>query len=88
MNVNSLKNGDKPEVAVVVEEVLTPQLGINEPSALEMALIDDAIASDRARDKYYGSLGWLGKRKQWSYCTLATVFDCVVKLFAQPLNTI
>ena len=24
-----------------------------------MALIDDAIATGRAKDKYYGSLGWL-----------------------------
>ncbi|MBR8838327.1 MAG: hypothetical protein DSM106950_31075 [Stigonema ocellatum SAG 48.90 = DSM 106950] len=33
--------------------------GIDEPSALEMALIDEAIANGRARDKYYGTYGWL-----------------------------
>ncbi len=59
MNVNALKNGDKPEVTVVAEQVLVPQRGIDEPSAEEMALIDEAIATGRARDKYYGSLGWL-----------------------------
>ena len=56
--VNALKNGDKPEVAVVVEQVM-PTQGMDEPSAEEMALIDEAIATGRAKDKYYGSLGWL-----------------------------
>ncbi len=57
MSVNALKNGDKPEVAVVVEQV--PTHGVDEPSAEEMALIDEALANGRAKDKYYGSLGWL-----------------------------
>lgn len=57
--VNALKNDDKPETSVVVEQVLIPQPNIDKPSAEEMALIDDAIATGRVRDKYYGSLGWL-----------------------------
>ena len=35
------------------------QVGIDEPTAEEMALIDNAIANGRARAKYCGSLGWL-----------------------------
>jgi len=36
-----------------------PTKTIDEPSALEMALIDEAITNGRARDKYYGTQGWL-----------------------------
>ncbi len=43
--------------------------------AIAYFLVGGAIATGRARNKYYGSLGWLGKRKQWSHCALATVFD-------------
>lgn len=57
--VNALKNGDKPACAVVVEQVLVPTHGVDEPSAEEMALIDDALANGRAKEKYCGSLGWL-----------------------------
>ena len=56
--VNALKNGDKPEVAVVVEQVM-PTHGVDKPSAEEMGLIDEAIANGRAKEKYCGSLGWL-----------------------------
>jgi hypothetical protein len=58
--INALKNGDKPEVTVVVEQVVSTH-SVDEPSAEEMALIDNdnAIATGRAKDKYYGSLGWL-----------------------------
>ena len=55
--VNALKNGDQPEVTVIVEQVVATN--IHEPTALEMALIDEAIANGRAQDKYCGSLGWL-----------------------------
>ncbi|MBR8835772.1 MAG: hypothetical protein DSM106950_17575 [Stigonema ocellatum SAG 48.90 = DSM 106950] len=46
----------KPQVRdTEVEQALS----IDEPTAEEMALIDDAIANGRARDKYYGTHGWL-----------------------------
>ncbi|MBR8836970.1 MAG: hypothetical protein DSM106950_23940 [Stigonema ocellatum SAG 48.90 = DSM 106950] len=46
----------KPQVR---DTEVEPAKGIDEPSAEEMALIDDAIANGRARNKYYGTYGWL-----------------------------
>lgn len=46
----------KPQVH---DTEVAPTKSIDEPSAEEMALIDEAIAAGRARDKYYGTHGWL-----------------------------
>ncbi|MBR8840431.1 MAG: hypothetical protein DSM106950_42215 [Stigonema ocellatum SAG 48.90 = DSM 106950] len=50
----------KPQVLEKEVSMASDQaLGIDEPSVEEMALIDDAIASGRAKNKYYGTHGWL-----------------------------
>ncbi|MBR8840418.1 MAG: hypothetical protein DSM106950_42145 [Stigonema ocellatum SAG 48.90 = DSM 106950] len=46
----------KPQVR---DTEVVQALGVDEPSVEEMALIDDAIASGRAKNKYYGTHGWL-----------------------------
>ncbi|MBR8841059.1 MAG: hypothetical protein DSM106950_45700, partial [Stigonema ocellatum SAG 48.90 = DSM 106950] len=46
----------KPQV---LEKEVEQAKGIDEPTDEEMALIDSAIANGRARDKYYGTHGWL-----------------------------
>jgi len=46
----------KPQVP---EKEVVPTKSVDEPTAEEMAMIDDAITLGRARDKYYGTHGWL-----------------------------
>ena len=44
---------------LVLEKEAVPTKTIDEPTDEEMALIDEAIANGRAKDKYYGTHGWL-----------------------------
>lgn len=57
--MNALKKGDKPEVAVVVAQVLTPQLGIDKPNSEEMALIDNAKSEWTRKGGAIALLIWL-----------------------------